>query len=473
MANIEITSTPARSSGRRRSKALESRQARINDILAWVLMITICLAPLPFGSVRPFFWAFSGLALGVCGAAYFAILALQREQLRFGLGDFALPAALLAAMGAFLIVQVLPLGMLVGGFGIRTAAGEIFSTNQISIVPGTTFLTLLAFATYGLLFFLLVQASANERRRSLMFNVLLAATVLYGIYGLTSLQLGDTILGLTKWAYAGSATGPFVNRNSFATFLAFSAIIAMAQIGNLLMRRGERHPDDGHVPHNTSSIIVYATAYFILLVAILATQSRMGLLAMIGGTIVVAIITLRSIVRFRGLLAAVAAALVLAIGALATYGQGLVERLGSLEADREVRGDLYAQVLELIQQRPWTGFGGGSFNLAFPLVHRPPVSPDLVWDRAHNSYLTLWAEMGLIAGSIPIVILAIFAVQFARSAFASRTSLLASSIGLAAIVVAAIHSLVDFSLEIHANALLFTAILGLAMGGIKKPRLSA
>ena len=48
--------------------------------------------------------------------------------------------------------------------------------------------------------------------------MLLLVIIACGVYALISLQSGDTILGLPKWAYLGSATGTFVNRNSFATW---------------------------------------------------------------------------------------------------------------------------------------------------------------------------------------------------------------------------------------------------------------
>ena len=85
-----------------------------------------------------------------------------------------------------------------------------------------------------------------------------------------------------------------------------------------------------------------------------------------------------------------------------------------------VRGDLYRQVWGMILARPWTGYGGEAFELAYPLFHRPPVDPDLVWDHAHSSYLALWTDYGLIFGSMPLLMLLItfvrLVVSFMRAA---------------------------------------------------------
>src|SRR5690606_38321648 len=84
-------------------------------------------------------------------------------------------------------------------------------------------------AGYAMLFFLVAQVSVNPHRGRQMLRFLFWVTVAYAVYGLVSLtQLGDTLLGLDKWAYLGSATGTFVNRNSFATFLAFGIAMGVA-----------------------------------------------------------------------------------------------------------------------------------------------------------------------------------------------------------------------------------------------------
>lgn len=119
----------------------------------------------------------------------------------------------------------------------------------------------------------------------------------------------------------------------------------------------------------------------------------------------------------------------------------------------------------MILTRPWIGFGGGSFEAAFTLFHLPSLNPEVRWDHAHSTYLTLWAEYGLIIGSLPL-----FAIGFVGwkawqrvGRALPRAELAAAALG--SIVVAGIHSLVDFSLEVHAVALLFVAVLALGVSG--------
>src|SRR5690606_23091385 len=99
---------------------------------------------------------------------------------------------------------------------------------------------------------------------------------------------------------------------------------------------------------------------------------------------------------------------------------------------------------------PWLGFGGGTFEQAFPIVHQTNLSPQLTWDKAHNTYLTLWAELGLVVGSIPIALVALLAAQTLLGLLKRHGGWSARAATLGAILIADVHSMLDFSLEIQA-----------------------
>jgi O-antigen ligase len=110
-----------------------------------------------------------------------------------------------------------------------------------------------------------------------------------------------------------------------------------------------------------------------------------------------------------------------------------------------------------------TGFGGGSFEVVFPSVHQLPVAIDRVWDKAHNTYLTLWVELGLLAGTVMLVLLGLLAWRLLRALRRTPARWLPLSTALGALMVAASHSLVDFSLEIQAVAFWFVALLAIGV----------
>ena len=117
--------------------------------------------------------------------------------------------------------------------------------------------------------------------------------------------------------------------------------------------------------------------------------------------------------------------------------------------------------------RPWTGFGGGTFELAFPLVQHAPISPDLVWERAHNTYLALWADLGLIAGSLPILAIAVIGWTLLRNVTVRRGSWRSQIAAIGVIVLGSVHSLSDFSLEIPAVTFLYIAVISIGLAGSK------
>lgn len=146
------------------------------------------------------------------------------------------------------------------------------------------------------------------------------------------------------------------------------------------------------------------------------------------------------------------------------FGSGVLERIITVGEDTaDGRAVLYSQVLDMIRDRPFVGFGAGTFEQAFPLYHHLPLSTDVLWDKAHSTYLTLWTELGLVGGSLPLLAIAIIAIQLVSSLKRSEEYWSPSAAGLGAIAVVAIHSLVDFSIEIQAVAVLFVVLLALGV----------
>lgn len=458
-----------------------SRQTSLNNVMGWVIVAFVALVPIPFGSGRPFFWGVNAVFVGLAGVAYATGLYHLREPFRHSMAHFPVSATLYFVFMLYLLVQVTPLELVpfvikwLPNLQIHAPSGMTLAPDRISLAPGATWLMLLRWGTFGLFYFLVLQIASNERRRSLLLHSALMIISAYGIFGLASLlQFGDTVLGLPKWAYQGSATATFVNRNSFATFLAFGATLGCALFAGALVRQ---LPATGEAPLRRNldpTLLFYPVALAAIVPTLLATQSRMGTLSASVGCLVVIVTALVRMPKLwlRALMLVPA---VIVAGALTffIFGQDLLERLGSTATSSDVRLELYKQIIAMIAARPWLGYGGGSFELVYPLFHQLPVSPDLVWERAHNSYLALWAELGVVIGSIPILLLAIVLVRILGGIGAARRSWGAQAAGLGVVTVGAVHSLVDFSLEIQANTILLLFITAIATAGAMRNKSSA
>jgi len=454
--------SPRRGMSRR---AVEGHRGRssTDDTLAVLTVALVALAAVPNASVAPPFWlAWSALA-GVLLAAQAA---------------FTRRPALTGGGNTPVLVTVVALGICVPLFGLWQSMSVQFTDPAAfaghTIPPGS--LAPAASATgavrqLGLaaLFLVVIRLAADPGRATLMALALFGVIALNAAFSIVALRLlGDVALVGEKTAYLGSATGTFVNRNAFATHLGFGLVLGtglvLARLHPDPQSRRRQRPvlDDFNL-----TTLTLAIALLVVATALIATQSRMGILSgLIGASAVVAwmgpIADRPARIRLRWSIAVLlgGGALILALG-----GPDLFERGLLVSEDVSTRRALYRQVLAMIADRPWQGVGLDAFPVAFELSHADPVDSGVTWDHAHSSYLALWAEMGVVIGSLPMLALALAGVHLLRRSRArQRAGVPAGAFG--ALLLAAVHASIDFSFEIPANAMLFVSIIALGLGAV-------
>jgi len=458
---------------RRRSPSIISNPAysRMNNRLALILLGIILLSPLPLGSHRPVWWMVWGLVIGLVTAIY--MLSGRNAgsdrplRLKFyrGILLVVLPVPLFALLQSLPVAALLPASWVNLPDAVSAALPQALVT--ISIVPATSLVGALRSVIFGLFFVLMLEtASQSDRIRRINF-VLFLGVAAHAALGLVLLKvMGDTAPWGEKEFSLGAATAGFVNRNSFATFLGFGLCLGIAT----LMERGDRPQTRTSRKSNilnVSSIETMALGMLVglILLALLATQSRLGLVSSLAGGILTFVLmqARRDIGWFR-LIAQTSALVVFALFATFGFvGGGVVDRLLFLMGDTEGRMDIYRQMLTMIAARPLTGFGWDAFAPAFELYRTLPVTSAAQVNLGHNTYLTLWVELGLVVGSLPLVALAMIARRCLQN-YRHRTSLIAPpAAAIGAMLTAGLHSMGDFSLEIQANVFLFLAILALGI----------
>ncbi len=132
------------------------------------------------------------------------------------------------------------------------------------------------------------------------------------------------------------------------------------------------------------------------------------------------------------------------------------------------RGWIWTDTLKMFLANPITGVGLGAYESAFPLY----TANDglMIVRQAHNDYLQIIADAGVIGGLLAIwFIMAVF-LEFARGLKAKdtwqRVVTLGAGAGIASLLV---HSLFDFNLQIPSTALLFLVLAGI-IGGVSELR---
>ena len=451
--------TPAAASGHRSLRHLNRRACALVAVLA-------VLAAVPVGLNRPVFWMlFAGIvALVLC--VYLAWAArLDSQRLPRSLDHKAL-LCLAAIVPLYALVQSLPLGafevpFFAGPYG--QGAGAALSLPTISLLPDASQTAALRYVAYILFAILAFEVVGYPQRARRYGWWMFWGIVLHAMWGLLALRLlGDVHFWGTKDGYLGSVTGVFINRNSFATFLSIGICLGLAL---LLDQTGEPKPRRNRQQPLFSAEMLSMTPVWIglsiIFVALLGTQSRMGLAAGLVGAAVCLCVGLkkRGVSGFAILGGLVLGLLGSAGVGLALVGGGVLERSVFLENDFFIRFESYLLSLQLIAERPFLGYGFDAFRVAFEQVQDDPMRVTLTWDRAHSTYLTHWVELGLLVGSIPILLVALVFVRLVRNLQSQPTDFALSLAALSALVVGAVHSLVDFSLEMPGIVVLLVALV--------------
>jgi len=413
-----------------------------------VIITALCLAPAPFGSTAPFVYMTWTVLFALLTSAL-AFMAPLDRRLRLAIPAFFFALALIWAL-----VQTLPLS------GIMSYAplvrGQSVPQLQISASLGETILFVLRQLGYALLFVLLVQLTPRQSQRLLVMRCLALAALFYAVYGILALhEFGDTTWGVAKEAHLGNATGPFRNRNTFATFLAMGLALNLS----LCLFRGRRY--EHLTPWRDGMAWMHGGICIVLFATVLTTSSRMGLLVSLVGIGCVLLFWIAAHGGTIGRVLTVILAIIGLGGAIAAiFGGAAWDRISTADADFDIRLAIFRLAITMIEQRPWLGWGAGAFQQSFPAVRDTTLLTDTVINRAHNTYLGLAVELGIPAALSLVAAVSAVALRTLWTAIRRGVSP-ETSAAVAATMIVLLHSTMDFSLEIPGVALVFVAILAL------------
>lgn len=464
--DFEVSDLPAAAgpSGGEPRRRASSRFTTLNNRIGYALALIAILAPIPLASNRPSIWMLWGLVICALWAIYLTAASVLAPDRPLQLRWLKWPLIVALVVPGFALLQLLPISAVLPGFLAGLPLPKALHPATLSMAPGETVYGAVRFISYVGFFALVLEVSARRDRARKIGWLLFAGVALHAFWAMISLtMLGDTILFQEKLAYRGSATGTFVNRNSFATFLAMGGVLGIALLmeapHDIRMRRPR--------PASLLSPESLEKGFRWLLVALvgltlLATRSRLGLAAgMFGVTATWLLFALKSGKTAQSLGVGMLLIAVIGGSAVLLFGQGTVERLLYAQGDSAGRLTLYQQVLGMIVERPLTGYGLGAFRPAFEPFHGVDLSTGAYWNSAHSTYLSNWVELGLIVGSAPLLAGALVIHRLQRQIRDRDRDYGLAIAAIGALIVGALHSVADFSLEIQANTFLLLAIVGI------------
>jgi O-antigen ligase len=203
-------------------------------------------------------------------------------------------------------------------------------------------------------------------------------------------------------------------------------------------------------------------------VGLLLTSSRGGVLSLAGAMLLIAfLLFLRPGYRQLG-------GGIICIGlAVVVYGTivGLdrtAQRFEQIEGGWSGRVNIWAHARPMVWDYPVLGTGLGTFQDAYYAYAPPEHSGRTTWNYAHNDWLQVAIETGLVGFGIVFAGYIWFLTVAIRQWFGRRDPL-AVGIGggmIMALCSIGIHSLVDFNMHIPANALSTMVVAGLGWNAL-------
>lgn len=447
------------------------------ETMLFLAFITISVAGLlPRGSVSVESTnIFASLMFVVASGAAILLGAPQRTY-----GLFRLALSILLVLSLWIVLQTVDLSVTGLANPGWPEANAVSGRNgaTISVAPADTFSALVQiaapFVTFmGGLVFCRSEERASGMLRALAISAGIVATLSLAQY----LLFPNYLLFWEKRDYLRNFTSVFVNRNTAATFLGFTMILLTGLLWQseqegtltaLLRRLIDGKP--ARKSRGTGQVILLICLFVPTVTGLMLTQSRAG----IASTFVAMLLLLTylaatrqessryaSPVRSRQLrsrlmaIAAVFAGL-LAIGLVFSGRVMLRAELGGVD---ESRLCVAAGILRAIWDYPLTGMGFGTFEAGFPAYRLAECSFEGVWDRAHNFYLEGTLGLGVIFLAGLAIAIGALMKTFITGLRERRKAQIYPAMGIAILVLALLHSALDFSLQLPGLALFFAAAL--------------
>jgi O-antigen ligase len=323
--------------------------------------------------------------------------------------------------------------------------------------------------------FLASMILTRDTLRRVLLAVVLASLGLFeAIYAVHEAALGRyAIWGWKNTLIFGRATGTFVNPNHFAHYAAIVLPMALyisahawhtaAAVGATFRRRFVRLVERRFFPFAFGVVAALGC-----LTAVIVSESRGAVLAIIAGFAIVGAMTTEKNAGRRAALIAVAISAAIIVTLLILGRPGTVTRFRTSEVSQvEARRDSMVAGLRIWQMFPLFGSGAGTYSDV--VLSTRATSGETLVNHAHNDYAEILGTTGTLGFLVSFVPLLGGFIALMRNAFGEDGEPMSwrrrafKAAALTSIAIAMIHALVDFNFFIPANPITLAAIAGAAV----------
>lgn len=327
--------------------------------------------------------------------------------------------------------------------------------RSLSLDPNATVATIIQVIP-GLAMFVAALAASGRTRR-LLTAIVIGGSILCVILG-TLQMTGNRAFYLYEQSNFGDVTGLFANHNHAADLL----LIGIALLA-------ERYRETA--PGRSGGRIILGALIATLAVTVVLTASRFGIVLLVAEAIALMLYSGGIADRRRWLplaLVVVAGAVVVAVLLSSNSVTHALNRFNSFSGD--LRAEFWTRTIaESLGFWP-VGSGLGTFVPIYASVERLDTLPREIVNHAHNEYLELFLELGIVA---VVLIVGYLTALTARIATAVRGGsgriIFAPAVG---IMVLLIHSFVEFPLRNESLMVTFGLLNGLVFAAVRRTSLN-
>jgi O-antigen ligase len=336
------------------------------------------------------------------------------------------------------------------------------SWRTLSICPYETWNRLSILLSYVGLFWVVSGYFRTKERLGRLLGVAAFAGFAVSMFGMIQkLTWNGKLYWISETEYLNTF-GPFINRNNYAAFAGTILPLAVCAALGFLRQREKGRP--GALPR----LFLWGFAAVVITGGIFYSLSRGGIISVVLSLAIIAGLVLYYGRSARELAVLAAVAIAAAAFLLWVGPEKVLERVGTLSEGQSVpslavRIGTWNRSMSLIASNPVVGTGLGTYAFAF-LRFSPPG--ENWWNTAHNEYVELVCDTGIIGTALFLAGLIAFLAIVARPAvFRGRSERFQYMGIVAGIAGLLLHSAISSNLQIPANGLLL-AVLGAALTGL-------
>lgn len=342
--------------------------------------------------------------------------------------------------------------VLVGAMSLLWSANSSLSFGEVQRL-----------ATYLLLFAIALSAMRRAEARAALATALVLAGAIESVYVLLQLGFGDPIFNTAPLPGKWRTFGTFGNPNWTGEFLCVTALVTLGRLVDL------RKNNSSHGNWTVAALIL-------MVLALTATIARGAWLAFIIGTL--AFTLARRLGNQRlGLKAAIAPFVIVVVSVVVLILLPLLIRgdaLNHFSNFKSIRGRVWMSAVTwtMIRDAPLGGHGLGTFGMEFPRYQAqafsqasssPFVANASFTSYAHNDYLQLWAELGIVG---LLAFIALIWIVFKRGRYLRNDAV---ALGCwSAVISLLVNALVAFPMRLPASLMLFVVLVAVVEAAAAK-----